>query len=97
MLSLGIAGRILDKRVANHKTVTGVNKLVNCSITFSRNLNLLIEDDLSTFFQELARASYPLPVTTEDELNKLVHFGREFFPDSAFEISAGMTPIEERL
>jgi len=70
---------------------------VNCSITFSRNLNLLIEDDLSTFFQELARASYPLPVTTEDELNKLVHFGREFFPDSAFEISAGMTPIEERL
>jgi len=70
---------------------------VNDSITFSRNLNLLIEDDLSTFFQELARSSYLLPVTSEDELKKLIRFGREFLPDSAFTISAGMTPIGERL
>jgi len=69
----------------------------NSTFSFSRNLNLLIEDDLSTFFQELARSGYLVPVTGEDELKKLVRFGRGFFPDSTFEISAGMTPIEERL
>lgn len=65
--------------------------------SFSRNLDLLIEDDLSVFFQELARFDYPLPVTSESELNKLIQFGREFFPNSTFAISAGMTPIGERL
>lgn len=65
--------------------------------SFSRNLDLRIEDDLSTFFQELVRLDDLLPVTSEDELKKLIQFGREFFPESAFEISAGMTPIGERL
>lgn len=70
---------------------------MNDSITFSRNLNLLVEDDLSTFFQELARSGYPLPVASEDELKELIRFGREFLPDSAFTISAGMTPIGVKL
>ena len=70
---------------------------MNDSITFSRNLNLIIEDDLSTFFQELAGSSYLLPVTSEDELKRVVRFGGEFLPDLAFTISAGMTPMGERL
>ena len=64
---------------------------------FPRNLNLLIEDDLSIFFRELVRSSYPLPVRTEGELNKLVHFGREFFSASTFEITAGTTQLDEGL
>jgi len=70
---------------------------VDNDLTFSRNLNLLIEDDLSTFFHELEKLAYQLPVTSEEELKKLIQFGREFFPESTFEISAGMTPIEEGL
>ena len=66
-------------------------------LSLSRNYDLLIESDLSTFFQELARSDYLLPVTSEDELNKLVHFGREFLPESAFVISAGMTSIGDTL
>ena len=66
-------------------------------MTIPRNLNLLIDDDLSTLFQELARLEFQLPVTSEDELKKLIHFGREFLPESAFVISAGMTPIGETL
>lgn len=69
---------------------------MNGSITFSRNLNLLIDDDLSTFFQELSGSSYLLPITSEDELKRVIRFGREFLPGSAFTISAGMTTIYER-
>jgi hypothetical protein len=64
---------------------------------FSRNFDLLIEDDLSTFFQEIVRLGYPLPVTSEAELKKLILFGRGLFPEWAFKISAGMTPIGEIL
>ncbi len=71
---------------------------MNSSIpSFSRNLNLLIVGDCSTFYQELVRLSYTLPVTSEDELINLIQFGKEFFPESTFEISAGMTPIDEKL
>jgi len=66
-------------------------------VSFPRNLNLLIEDDLSIFFQEVTRSGYQLPVTTENELKKLIQFGREFFPNPTFDISAGMTPLEEKL
>lgn len=64
--------------------------------TFSRNINLLIKDDLSTFFHELTSSGYQLPVSSEDELKKLIRFGREFLPDSAFQISGGMTQIYVR-
>ena len=71
---------------------------MNSSIpSFSRNLNLLIVGDCSTFYQELVRLSYTLPVTSEDELINLIQFGKEIFPESTFEISAGMTSIDERL
>lgn len=66
-------------------------------LSFPRNLNLLIEDDLSIFFQEVTRSSYQLPVTTENELKKLIQFGGEFFPNPVFEITAGVTPLEEKL
>lgn len=65
--------------------------------TFSRNLDLLVEDDLSTFFHELEGLGYQLPVSTEAELNEIIQFGKEFFPKAMFEISAGATPLEERL
>jgi len=65
-------------------------------LTFSRNLNLTVEDDLLTFFQEGRSAGYPILVSNEDELKNLIHFGREFLPDSAFEISGGLTPIHVR-
>jgi len=67
------------------------------AITFSRNLNLLVDKDLSSFYQELQRVVYPIPFKTENELKSLIQFGKEFFPQSAFEISAGVTPIEEQL
>lgn len=65
-------------------------------ISFSRNLNLLIESDLTTFTQESESAGYSLPVSTEKELRELIEFGRQFFPDSAFTISGGYTPIYVR-
>jgi hypothetical protein len=65
-------------------------------ISFSRNLNLLIENDLVTFMQESNRAGVSIPVTTEKELWELIGFGRQFFPDSAFTISGGLTPIYVR-
>jgi len=68
----------------------------NNHINFSRNLNLLIESDLITFMQESESAGYSLPVSTEKEFRELIEFGRQFFPDSAFTISGGYTPIYVR-
>jgi len=65
-------------------------------ISFSRNLNLLIESDLTTFIKESESAGYSLPVSTEKALRELIKFGRQFFPDSAFTISAGFTQIYVR-
>jgi len=61
---------------------------VNDNLTIPRNLNLLIDDDLSTLFQELTRLKYQLPVTSEDELKKLIQFGRKFL----FDIFKGFQP-----
>ncbi len=66
-------------------------------ISFSRDLNLLIESDLTTFMQESESSGYSLSVSTEKELQQLIEFGREFLPDSAFTISGGsFTPIYVR-
>jgi len=65
-------------------------------ISFSRNLNLLTESDLTIFLQESESAGYDLPVRTEKELRELIGFGKQFFPDSAFTISGGFTPIYVR-
>lgn len=65
-------------------------------ISFSRNLNLLIESDLTTFMQESEIAGYSLPVSTKKELRELIDFGRQFFPESAFTIGGGSTPIYMR-
>jgi len=66
-------------------------------IIFTRNLNLLVEEDLSDFFKELTRVGYPIPAPTEDDLKNLIQYGGEFFPKSYFEITVGMTPLEEQL
>ena len=58
-------------------------------LTFSRNLNLFIEDDLSTFFYEVTNSGHSLPTSNEDELKKVIHFGREFLRDSALRIEGG--------
>lgn len=66
-------------------------------ISFSRDLNLLIESDLTTFMQESESSGYSLSVSTEKELRELIGFGRQFFPDSAFTIrSGGITQIYVR-
>jgi hypothetical protein len=70
---------------------------VNSSLfPFSRNLNLLVEDDLLTFFYELTRAGYPLPVSNQADLKQVINFARGFLPDSAFRIEGGMSPIHVR-
>jgi hypothetical protein len=63
------------------------------TIGFSRNLNLLNDADVSTFFEESRQSGYLLPVEDEANLKKIIHFARDYFPNSAFEISAGMTTI----
>jgi hypothetical protein len=68
----------------------------NNNISFSRNLNLLIKNDLTTFWQESKIAGYSLPVSTVKELLELIEFGRQFFPDSAFTMCSGFAQIYVR-
>lgn len=63
------------------------------AISFSRNLNLLNDTDVSTFFEESLKSGYILPVKGEDDLKRIIHFAKDFLPISAFEISAGITKI----
>ncbi|MFC1993103.1 hypothetical protein ACFLV3_04775 [Chloroflexota bacterium] len=63
------------------------------TISFSRNLNLLNDADVSTFFEESLKSGYILPVKNEDDLKRIIHFAKDFLPISAFEISAGITAI----
>jgi hypothetical protein len=63
-------------------------------LTFSRDLNLLIDTDIPVFFHEAAEAGRPLPVQSPGELRELVQFGKSIFPDSAFSISAGLTAVQ---
>jgi len=63
------------------------------TISFSRNLNLLNDPDVSTFFEESLKSGYILPVKSEDDLKRIIHFAKDLLPISTFEISAGITAI----
>jgi hypothetical protein len=48
----------------------------NYNLTLSKDLNLLVKNDLVTFFHELTELGYPLHASNWNELKEIIDFGR---------------------